>query len=161
MLPLLCQKMQNRQESIFLLGAKPGVAERTAQRLLQQYPQLKIAGVHHGYFDKDNAAHVIHHVNASGADLMLVGMGSPHQEEFILNHQHDLGCKTVLAVGGLFDFYSGDIKRAPLWLREIGFEWAYRLYQEPKAKFHRYIIGNPRFLYRTFFNKNIIQARKV
>ncbi len=160
MLPLLCNKMQHTKDSIFLLGSNLGVAQRTASNLQKQFSNLTISGTHHGYFDDSDAEKIIDLVNASGATILLVAMGSPNQEEFILNHQHNLQCKTVLAVGGLFDFYSGDIKRAPLWLREIGFEWAYRLIQQPKSKFHRYVIGNPRFLFNTFFDKNIVQTRK-
>jgi exopolysaccharide biosynthesis WecB/TagA/CpsF family protein len=79
-----------------------------------------------------------------------VAMGSPVQEEWLKKHAPQLQCNTALAVGGLFDFYSGNIPRAPLWMRELGMEWVWRLLQEPKTKFKRYIIGNPRFLIQTF-----------
>ena len=77
-------------------------------------------------------------------------MGSPVQEAWLLEHSAQLKCKTALAVGGLFDFYSGQIARSPLWLREIGLEWVWRLMQEPKEKFTRYVIGNPLFLFRVY-----------
>jgi N-acetylglucosaminyldiphosphoundecaprenol N-acetyl-beta-D-mannosaminyltransferase len=82
---------------------------------------------------------------------LLVALGSPLQEQWLLKNKERLQCKRALAVGGVFDFYSGNISRSPLWLRELGLEWVWRLIQEPKNKFIRYVVGNPLFLYRTFF----------
>lgn len=111
---------------------------------------MRIAGSHHGYFKAEDNAQIIAQINQSGADICLVAMGSPVQEQWLLDHANQLQCATALAVGGLFDFYSGKIPRAPRWLRELGFEWVWRLIQEPGTKFKRYVIGNPVFLFRTF-----------
>jgi len=86
-------------------------------------------------------------------------MGSPHQEQWLFDHKHRLNCDTALAVGGLFDFYSGDIARAPRWLRELGMEWLYRLMKEPKAKFKRYVLGNPLFIWRLSTHKKVMGIR--
>jgi len=155
LLPKLCERAIQENKSIYLLGAKPEVAEKAANKLVQQYPGLRIAGSHHGYFDKNNCSDVINKINQSQADILLVAFGSPIQENFLQTHKASLSVNTVVAVGGLFDFYSGNISRAPLWMRELGLEWIWRLIQEPKAKFNRYVIGNPIFLYRCFF-KNLI-----
>lgn len=151
MLPHLCKRCIKSHQSIYLLGALPGVANKAANKLVIQFPGLNIAGTEHGYTDISNSETIITAINNSGCDVLLVAMGSPVQEKWLLEHRKQLQCKTALAVGGLFDFYAGEISRAPMWLREIGMEWVWRLIQEPRNKFSRYVIGTPLFLYRTFF----------
>ncbi|MFT5851683.1 MAG: beta-1,4-glucosyltransferase [Colwellia sp.] len=155
MLPHLCKRCIEKNQSLYFLGAQPGVAQKAANELQIQFPGLNIAGTEHGYTDINttegkDSEHIIAAINNSGCDVLLVAMGSPIQEKWLLEHRDQLRCKTALAVGGLFDFYSGKISRSPMWLREIGMEWVWRLMQEPQNKFNRYIIGNPLFLYRTF-----------
>jgi N-acetylglucosaminyldiphosphoundecaprenol N-acetyl-beta-D-mannosaminyltransferase len=77
-------------------------------------------------------------------------MGAPRQEQWLAEHAADLAPRVRMGVGGLFDFYSGRIERAPVWMREIGLEWVYRLLQEPGRMWRRYIIGNPLFLFRVW-----------
>ena len=151
MLPHLCKICVESEQSLYFFGAKPGVAAKAAKTLCDQYSGLNIAGTEHGYNEHKTSEQIIEAINNSGCDVLLVAMGSPVQEKWLLEHQNKLHCKTALAVGGLFDFYSGNISRSPLWLREIGMEWLWRLMQEPRNKFNRYVIGNPLFLYRTFF----------
>lgn len=154
MLPHICEAAQAQGISIYLLGAKPGVAIATAKNLRKQYPLIRIAGAEHGYFDQSEAIKVVKRINQSAAGILLLAMGSPVQEKWLQDNAPKLNCRTALAVGGLFDFYSGQISRAPMWMRELGMEWIWRLMQEPKAKFNRYVIGNPLFLIRTFvFNR--------
>jgi N-acetylglucosaminyldiphosphoundecaprenol N-acetyl-beta-D-mannosaminyltransferase len=150
MLPHICANCVKNNKSLFLLGAKPGIAVQAAKNLNEQYPDLNIAGVQHGYTSTENAPALIDEINNSGCDILLVAFGSPIQESWLLTHRSSLKCQTALAVGGLFDFYSGHIARAPMWLRELGFEWLWRLMQEPKTKFTRYVIGNPLFLFRIY-----------
>ncbi|MFT4995311.1 MAG: exopolysaccharide biosynthesis WecB/TagA/CpsF family protein [Paraglaciecola sp.] len=150
MLPDLCRAASISGASIYLLGAKPGVAKAAAQNLRLQYPDLSIAGAEHGYFEAHNCNTVIEKINQSRADILLLAMGSPVQEKWLIEHAPLIHCRTALAVGGLFDFYSGSISRAPLWMRELGMEWLWRLIQEPQDKFYRYVIGNPLFLIRIF-----------
>jgi beta-1,4-glucosyltransferase len=161
MLPHLCKRSIEKNQSLYFLGAKPGVAQKAANELRTQFPGLNIVGTEHGYTEMncteinntaaDNSDRIIAAINESGCDVLLVAMGSPMQEKWLLEHRDQLQCKTALAVGGLFDFYSGNISRSPMWLREVGMEWVWRLMQEPKTKFNRYVIGNPLFLYRTYF----------
>lgn len=154
MLPHLCKAAQAQGISIYLLGAKPGVAIATAKNLRKQYPTLRIAGAEHGYFDRTEDNNVVERINQANAGVLLLAMGSPVQEKWLQDNAPKLTCRTALAVGGLFDFYSGQIPRAPMWMRELGLEWVWRLMQEPKSKFNRYVIGNPLFLIRTFvFNR--------
>ena len=97
---------------------------------------------------------MVEEINASGADIVLGGFGSPHQEFWCERFASALHCQSILAVGGLVDFYSGTIARAPLLLREVGMEWIWRLLQEPKTKFKRYVIGPPEYFIRTFILRN-------
>jgi exopolysaccharide biosynthesis WecB/TagA/CpsF family protein len=150
LLPHLCEAAQAQGVSIYLLGAKPGVAIAAAKNLFKQYPRLRIAGAEHGYFERTQDINVVKRINQSNADILLLGMSSPLQERWLKDNAPQLTCRTALAVGGLFDFYSGHISRAPIWMRELGLEWVWRLMQEPKSKFKRYVIGNPLFLIHTF-----------
>lgn len=156
MLPFLCKAAQANKKSIFLLGGKQDIAKKTALRLTESFPNLNIVGTHHGFFNFNNPVEnekVIQQINASKADIVLVGLGSPQQEFWCQQHIGNLQCSSVLAVGGLFDYFSGAIPRAPIYFRELGLEWVWRLRQEPAVKFTRYMIGTPKFLVRTFLLK--------
>ncbi len=148
--PQLCQAIAHKNISLYLLGAREGIAQAVADNMRQRYPSLKIAGTHHGYFNEQQTAEVIEQINQSQANILLVAYGAPRQELWIAAHQDQLRPSVCMGVGGLFDFYSGRISRAPLWLRELGMEWVWRLLQEPQRMWKRYIIGNPLFLYRVW-----------
>lgn len=150
LLPYLCSSCIKQSKSIYFFGSKPGVAAKAASKLQKQFPGLRIAGTQHGFIKPEQMNEQIEKINQSGCDILLVAMGSPFQEQWLLAHKQQLHCHTALAVGGLFDFYSGDIARAPLWLRELGLEWCWRLWQEPITKFKRYVFGNPLFLFRIY-----------
>ncbi|KZN41235.1 WecB/TagA/CpsF family glycosyltransferase [Pseudoalteromonas luteoviolacea] len=156
MLPVLCSKAVETGSSFFLLGGKEGIAEKAGKALEARFPDLDIRGTHHGYFQDDSE--IIEKINNSGATILLVALGSPRQEMWLAQNRHRLDCRCALAVGGLLDFFSGSIPRAPLWMRELGLEWIWRLIQEPKAKFNRYVIGNPVFLFRVYVLKQSIRG---
>ncbi len=147
--PRLCAALNEQPElSLFLLGAQAGVADQVAQNMQARFPQLRIAGTQHGYFDPEDDLRVIERINSSGANILLVAFGAPRQELWLAKYREQLRPGVVMGVGGLFDFYSGRIPRAPQWLRELGLEWTWRLLQEPKRMWRRYVIGNPLFLFR-------------
>ncbi|MDH5536077.1 MAG: WecB/TagA/CpsF family glycosyltransferase [Betaproteobacteria bacterium] len=148
--PQLCITAAANGLSLYLLGARPGVAAGAAEAARKLAPALRIAGARDGYFSSEEAGAVIEEINASGADIVLVAMGVPAQEFWIRSHAAALRCGVAIGVGGLFDFYSGRIARAPLWMREIGLEWVYRLMQEPGRMWRRYLVGNPLFLWRAW-----------
>ena len=148
--PRLCERAARDGFSLFLLGARPGIAELVAENTQARYPGLMIAGIQHGYFGPDEEDAIIARINASGAGVLLVAFGVPRQELWLADHHDALTPPVRMGVGGLFDFYSGRIPRAPLWLREIGLEWVWRLIQEPGRMWRRYILGNPLFLYRVW-----------
>lgn len=146
--PPLCRAAAARSMSVFLLGSQQGVAEAAAQAAVEIAPDLQIAGTRHGYFSKEDEAAVIEEINASGADILLVAMGVPMQELWIEKNKARLKPRLIMGVGAQFDFWSGRIRRAPIALRRMGFEWTWRLAAEPVRMFSRYVVGNPLFLLR-------------
>lgn len=151
--PRLCARAATEGLSLFLLGAGPGVAEAVSRNMRERFPALVIAGVRDGYFPPEQSRQVVDEINASNADILLVALGAPKQELWLAEHHDRLKPCVRLGVGGLFDFYSGRLPRAPLWMREIGLEWTWRLLQEPGRMWRRYLIGNPLFLYRVWLQK--------
>lgn len=150
LLPLLFQALQGR--SLFLLGAAPGVADHVAHHLRTHYPNLSIAGTHHGYFAPHQTTAIIDGINQAKPDILLVAMGVPRQELFVDQYAPHLQVPLIFSVGGLFDFLSQRIPRAPHWMRRLGMEWAFRLAKEPTRLWQRYLLGNPRFLARLIYN---------
>lgn len=147
LLPLLCDALAERKIPLSLIGAAPGVAADCAEQLRAKHTGLIIAAVEHGFADASARAAFIHTLRNVGG-VVLVGMGTPIQERWAWEHLAEITGITVLTVGGLFDFYSGRIPRAPMALREVGLEWTWRLWQEPTRLARRYLVGNPVFLAR-------------
>jgi len=146
--PRLCSMLEGSGKSLYLLGGRPGVAESVAEWVRGHYSDTVIAGYRDGYFLPDEEADVAGEIRRSGASVLLVAMGVPSQELWIARNLEAAGVRVAIGVGGLFDFYSGRIPRAPVWLRELGLEWTYRLLQEPGRMWKRYLIGNWTFLTR-------------
>ena len=159
--PSICSLAQQHRYSIYLLGAKKGVAEKVKEELLLKYSSLNIVGYHDGYTPYKDMQTLIEDINNSKANILLVALGAPMQEIFIQKYKNKINVNLLLGVGGLFDFYSNRIKRAPLFLRELGFEWVYRMMQEPRRMWRRYILGNPLFLYRVYQYKNSLSSKKL
>jgi N-acetylglucosaminyldiphosphoundecaprenol N-acetyl-beta-D-mannosaminyltransferase len=151
--PRLCAELAASGHSLYLLGARPGVADEAARWAVDRYPTLRVAGTHSGYFSEAEEPAVLAKIRATGAQVLLVAMGAPRQELWLQRNLDATGALVGMGVGGLFDFYSGRIKRAPQWLREIGGEWAYRLLQEPGRMWRRYLVGNWTFLMRIIVEK--------
>ena len=104
--------------------------------MCKQYPELKIAGTHHGYFKPDEEKGIIDDINDSGADFLCVALGSPKQEKFINKYKEVLKVKGAIGVGGCLDVWAGNVERAPEFYREHGLEWFYRLIKQP-SRFKR------------------------
>jgi N-acetylglucosaminyldiphosphoundecaprenol N-acetyl-beta-D-mannosaminyltransferase len=148
----LAQMCADNDLSLFLLGAKPGTAEQAAAHLQECYPKLRIAGIHHGYFDKtaghpDNEA-VVQAINAAKPDILLVGFGMPLQEQWLLENWEKVDARVALTGGAVFDYVSGRLQRGPRWMTDHGLEWLARLLIEPHRLWRRYVLGNPLFLWR-------------
>ena len=131
----------------FLLGANPDSIECAARHCERSYPGWELAGYSHGYLDEEASSQVIATINAARPHLLLVGMGNPKQEQWIHRYRDQLHVPVALGVGGLFDHWAGNLNRAPLWIRKLGYEWLQLLLQQPH-KWRRYILGNPKFLFR-------------
>lgn len=139
---------QERPLRIGLLGGRPGVADRAVEQLARRYPQHRFRVVSHGYYAPEEEARLLDGLKAERPDLLLVAMGNPLQERFIaqkLNAQH---CAVAAGVGALFDFFAGEVPRAPEAIRKARLEWIYRLWLEPRRLWRRYVLGNPAFLTR-------------
>ncbi len=136
--------------TFFLLGAKPGIADKAAQKLIDRFPDLKIT-THHGYFDKttdsEENQRIIRKINASKANILVVGFGMPLQEKWLKENWDSLNVNIGFPAGALFDYISGELKRGPRWMTNNGLEWLARLLIEPRRLFWRYVIGNTLFLY--------------
>ena len=130
--------------SAYFLGASPDVLKVAVSNIQARYPKLNIAGYHHGYFWDDEVS-VVNHVRSSGADMLFVGISSPLKEQFIDNWSEQLGVKFAMGVGGTFDVVAGKVRRAPEWMQKLGLEWLYRVIQEPRRMFMRYLTTNSVF----------------
>ena len=126
----LMEDMAQEGKRVFLLGAKPGVAETAAERLRARYPGLQFVGTQDGYFKDD--APVIEAVNAAQPDLLLVCLGAPKQELWMQRNRSRLHVGLMAGLGGSLDVFAGNVKRAPKAFQKLGLEWLYRLMKEPR-----------------------------
>ena len=122
--------LAERGGSVFLFGAKPGVAEAAAEKLRAEYPGLVIAGTADGYFTDDKP--VVEAINAAGPDFVMVCLGSPKQELWMAEHAGKISCGLMAGLGGSLDVLAGNVQRAPEAWRKLGLEWLYRVIKEPK-----------------------------
>lgn len=126
----LMERMAREGLSLYLLGAKPGVAEAAGERLAAKYPGLKIAGTHDGYFQED--APVLEAIRRSGADCVFVCLGAPKQELWMEAHGEETGARLLCGLGGSLDVFAGIVERAPRFWSDHGLEWFYRLCKDPR-----------------------------
>lgn len=126
----LMERMAEEGLTLYLLGAKPGVAELAAEKLAAQYPGLKLAGTHDGYFKEDGP--VVEAIRESGADCVFVCLGAPKQELWMAKNGPATGARLLCGLGGSLDVFAGNVERAPKFWSDHGLEWFYRLCKEPK-----------------------------
>jgi N-acetylglucosaminyldiphosphoundecaprenol N-acetyl-beta-D-mannosaminyltransferase len=127
----------------YLLGGADRVNARCAKALEESYSGLRIAGRRHGYFKAEDEDALCDAINASGADVLWVGLGVPLEYEFCVRNRHRLNVGWIVTCGGCFNFVTGDYSRAPHWMQACGLEWLYRLLREPRRLFWRYAVTNP------------------
>ncbi len=140
----LLKMSAKRDFPVFLLGATDDVVTTTSTKVKSLYPNLNVAGFNDGYFWDDEEA-VVNKIRESGAKLLFVAITSPKKENFINKWQDKLGVDFVMGVGGTFDVVAGKVNRAPLWMQNAGLEWLYRVIQEPRRMWKRYLITNSKF----------------
>lgn len=137
----LLEMSAHRGFAIYLLGAKQEIVKEAERRVKEQHPELNVVGSHHGYFWDDEEA-VVNEIRASGAQLLFVAITSPKKENFINRWRDQLGVNFVMGVGGTFDVVAGKVSRAPKWMQDSGLEWLYRVIQEPRRMWKRYLKTN-------------------
>jgi exopolysaccharide biosynthesis WecB/TagA/CpsF family protein len=133
--------------SFFLLGATEGVNAQCAAALEQHHKGLRIAGRRNGYFAAEEETALCEAINASGADVLWVGLGVPLEYGFCVRNRHRLSAGWIVTCGGCFNFVTGHYARAPEWMQRCSLEWLYRLVREPRRLFWRYAITNPLALF--------------
>lgn len=133
----LCRLSASEKSPVYFLGAKEGVAREAAEKLAGKYPGMIVAGVHHGYFRKEEEEGLCREIRGAGTRILFVGLGVPQQEMFIKRNLPSLGHLVAMGVGGSFDVLSGRLKRAPAFMQKAGLEWLFRLCQEPRARFRK------------------------
>lgn len=126
----LMERMARKGQRLYLLGAKPGVAEAAAARLEVRYPGLTICGVHDGYFQEDGP--VVEDIRKAGADVVFVCLGFPKQEYWMVKNGPATGARLLAGLGGSLNVFAGVVERAPESWQRLGLEWLYRLTREPK-----------------------------
>jgi N-acetylglucosaminyldiphosphoundecaprenol N-acetyl-beta-D-mannosaminyltransferase len=156
LLPAFFRSTRSAGYRHFLLGGAGGTASRAAALIERNYPGIRIAGCHDGYFDARDTDRVIRTINDAAPDVLMVAMGNPLQEQWIHAQRSVLRVPVSVGVGGLFDHWAGNLKRAPGWVRRFGIEWAQLLLQQPH-KWRRYVLGNPKFVVRAL--RDVRQAR--
>jgi len=148
----LAQFAAARHYSLFFLGNPPGSAERAADRLCQQYPELKIVGTCHGFFDKSSdsptSQHVLDLIKQSKPDILMVGFGMPDQEMWIAENWDRIAARLVIPCGAIFEYLAGDLKRGPKWMTDHYLEWLARVIISPARYWKRYLVDNPKFFFR-------------
>lgn len=136
---------------IYLLGAKEEVVTRLTKIYKEKYGGNLVAGYRNGYFNEEAEAKIVDEIVQSGAQMLFVAISSPFKENFLFRHKDALSqVNFIMGVGGSFDVYAGEVKRAPIWMQKIGMEWFFRFLQEPKRMWRRYLIGNSKFIYLVF-----------
>ncbi len=141
----ICERAVVEKKGIYLLGATSSIVEVLANRLRNKFPGLQVDYAD-GYFSSNDAATRADKVKQSGASILLVGMGVPRQELFIEEQWERLGVGMAIGVGGSFDVLAGLRRRAPSWVQSLGLEWTYRMLQEPRRLFMRYLVTNLQFI---------------
>jgi len=124
--------------SVYLLGAKQEVLESCVEKIGQDFPNVRIVGYRNGYFKREEAVSIAKDIAELRPDMLFLGMGSPTKEELADEFKDTCGATIIQGVGGSFDVMAGLVKRAPIWVQKIGFEWFYRVMQEPRRMFWRY-----------------------
>lgn len=142
----LLETADRRRYRMFFFGASPRVLDQVLARVRRDYPSVQIAGAQHGYFATDEERQIVAQIRDSRCDILFIAFGTPKKELWVKHYLADMAVPVVHGVGGSFDVLAGLIPRAPRWMQRAGLEWLFRLLQEPRRMWKRYLITNTAFL---------------
>jgi len=180
LVPRLAEEAAKRRKSLYFLGGREGIAAKAAEILLQRYPDLKIAGVDSPFIHVDSEnlewagdedLPIIARINRSNADILLIAFGNPKQEIWFDRNRKRLTVPVSIGIGGTYEFIVGSVSRAPKWIQKAGFEWVYRITQDPVRLWKRYLVGFFKFClmvlpaifyyhYRRILNMHLLQKSR-
>jgi N-acetylglucosaminyldiphosphoundecaprenol N-acetyl-beta-D-mannosaminyltransferase len=143
---MLVERAAQRGYRPYFLGATDEIVSKVVEKFQSQYPALKVAGLRNGYFDEQDEPEIADIIRKSNADLLFVGISSPKKEFFLERNLAAMNIPFAMGVGGSFDIIAGKTRRAPVWMQRIGLEWFYRLLNEPRRMWKRYLSSNFKFL---------------
>ncbi|WP_213951307.1 WecB/TagA/CpsF family glycosyltransferase [Tepidanaerobacter syntrophicus] len=149
----LLELANKKSLSLFLLGGKPEVAEKAGEKICSMFPNVEIVGCHDGYFGENEEIEVVNLINHTKPDILLVAMGCPKQEIFMIKNKNKMQFKIAMGVGGSFDVLSGNVQRAPQFVQNIGLEWLYRLIMQPSRL--KRVGALPAFLVKVISHRTI------
>ena len=153
---LLLELINRKGYSVYFLGAKENVLRKMLRKLKEQYPDMNITGARNGYFEPDEEPSVVAEINQLSPDLLFIALPTPQKELFILRNKMSLNTRFAYGVGGAFDVLAGVIKRAPLWMRNIGLEGIHRSLQNPSTympRYYKYYLPFMKLFFRELFHK--------
>lgn len=152
---------QKHNWSFYFLGSSKDVITSFSKQAHRLFPRLQIKGFYDGFFTKLQEEKIIRELNTKRPTILLVGMGSPRQEKWIAENMDKVNARVFWSVGAMFDVLSGRFPRAPRWMQKLGLEWLFRLFQEPRRLWKRYLIGNVIFLFLIIKEVTIIILKRV
>jgi N-acetylglucosaminyldiphosphoundecaprenol N-acetyl-beta-D-mannosaminyltransferase len=144
---------------LYFLGADPGVAERAAANLRQRLPRLKVVGTHHGWFEPEKDAQIVEIINTSGADCLLVCLGTPRQQLWVAKNAPKLHARLIMTGGGYLDHLAEAVDWYPKWIHRLKLNWLYRLWREPRRLWRRYTIELLEFAWLVVHARKSAQAQ--
>lgn len=143
----LVESAHKNGHKIFFLGAKEEIVKQVVNVYCKKYSEKLIAGYRNGYFQAEDEGKIAQEIADSGANILFVAISSPKKENFLFENKEILKkVNFIMGVGGSFDVVAGKVKRAPQWMQKSGIEWFYRLVQEPRRMWKRYLVGNSKFI---------------
>ncbi len=162
LLPELCKESVKQGWKHYFYGGAEGIAEKLASELQEKFPDIQIVGWDCPPFRKLSQSEqyeALEKIRQSGAQIVWVGLGCPKQEIWMRNNIQKLDHQLLIGIGAAFDFHTGRIKRAPLWMQHYGLEWAHRLASEPKRLWKRYFIMAPKFVYQSLRETIVLKTK--
>ena len=144
------KRLQNTGGKCFFLGSTEATLQKIEEKIKKEYPNVKAKTFSPPYkteFTAEENVEMVNIINFFQPDVLMVGMTAPKQEKWAYQHYNELQVGHICCIGAVFDFYAGTVNRAPSWMINLGLEWLYRLIKEPRRMWHRYLVGNIRFIW--------------